>query len=72
MSTTLVESLPDLLPAMLPKLRAFALRLCGNCYDAEDLLRRSCVRGLERTHPAAARHGALELDVFDRSVDLDQ
>ncbi len=33
---------------MLPRLWAFALRLCGNQHDAEHLLQRACVRGLER------------------------
>ncbi|MBB5465035.1 RNA polymerase sigma-70 factor (ECF subfamily) [Paraburkholderia sp. Clong3] len=50
MSTTVVESLSDLLPGMLPRLWAFSLRLSGNQHDAEDLLQRSCVRGLERAH----------------------
>jgi len=50
MSTTVTENLSDLLPAMLPRLWAFSLRLSGNHHDAEDLLQRSCVRGLERTH----------------------
>jgi RNA polymerase sigma-70 factor (ECF subfamily) len=35
---------------MLPRLWAFSLRLCRNRHDAEDLLQRSCVRGLERAH----------------------
>jgi RNA polymerase sigma-70 factor (ECF subfamily) len=50
MSTTGVESLPSLLPGMLPRLWAFALRLCGNRHDAEDVVQRACVRGLERAH----------------------
>jgi RNA polymerase sigma-70 factor, ECF subfamily len=50
MSTAEVESLPSLLPGMLPRLWAFALRLCGNQHDAEDVLQRACVRGLERSH----------------------
>jgi RNA polymerase sigma-70 factor, ECF subfamily len=50
MSTAEVESLPSLLPGMLPRLWAFSLRLCGNQHDAEDLLQRACVRGLERAH----------------------
>lgn len=48
MSTADVENLPNLLSAMLPRLWAFSLRLCGNQHDAEDLLQRACVRGLER------------------------
>jgi RNA polymerase sigma-70 factor (ECF subfamily) len=35
---------------MLPRLWAFSLRLCGNQHDAEDVLQRACVRGLERSH----------------------
>jgi RNA polymerase sigma-70 factor (ECF subfamily) len=50
MSTADVENLPSLLPGMLPRLWAFSLRLCGNQHDAEDLLQRACVRGLERAH----------------------
>jgi RNA polymerase sigma-70 factor, ECF subfamily len=50
MSTVEVEDLGSLLPQMLPRLWAFALRLCGNRQDAEDLLQRACVRGLERAH----------------------
>jgi RNA polymerase sigma-70 factor (ECF subfamily) len=42
--------LPSLLPEMLPRLWAFALRLCGNRHDAEDVVQRACVRGLERAH----------------------
>lgn len=50
MSTAEVDSLPSLLPGMLPRLWAFSLRLSGNKHDAEDLLQRACVRGLERAH----------------------
>ena len=42
--------LPSLLPGMLPRLWAFALRLAGDQHDAEDLVQRACVRGLERAH----------------------
>lgn len=35
---------------MLPRLWAFSLRLCRDKHDAEDLLQRACVRGLERAH----------------------
>lgn len=48
MSTADVVDLPNLLPGMLPRLWAFSLRLCGNQHDAEDVLQRACVRGLER------------------------
>jgi RNA polymerase sigma-70 factor (ECF subfamily) len=48
MSNGDAENLPHLLPAMLPRLWAFSLRLCGNEHDAEDVLQRACVRGLER------------------------
>ncbi|WP_175147607.1 RNA polymerase sigma factor [Paraburkholderia ultramafica] len=50
MSTADVENLPSLLPGMLPRLWAFSLRLCGNQHDAEDVLQRACIRGLERAH----------------------
>ncbi|MGF6410629.1 RNA polymerase sigma factor [Paraburkholderia sp. MM5482-R1] len=50
MPTAEVESLPSQLPGMLPRLWAFSLRLCGNQHDAEDLVQRACVRGLERAH----------------------
>ena len=40
--------LPSLLPGMLPRLWAFALRICGDRHDAEDLVQRACVRALER------------------------
>jgi RNA polymerase sigma-70 factor, ECF subfamily len=38
------------LPALLPRLWRFALRLAGNQHDAEDLVQRACVRALERRH----------------------
>ena len=38
------------LPALLPRLWRFALRLAGNRHDAEDLVQRACVRALERRH----------------------
>lgn len=40
--------LPNMLPAMLPRLWAFALRLTRDRHDAEDLVQRACVRALER------------------------
>ena len=42
--------LPSLLPGMLPRLWSFALRICGDRHDAEDLVQRACVRALERAH----------------------
>jgi RNA polymerase sigma-70 factor (ECF subfamily) len=39
-----------LLPAMLPRLWTFALRLSGDQHEAEDLVQRACVRGLESAH----------------------
>jgi RNA polymerase sigma-70 factor, ECF subfamily len=42
--------LPGMLPDMLPRLWAFALRLSGDQHDAEDLVQRACLRGLERAH----------------------
>ena len=44
------DDLPHLLPDLLPRLWAFSLRLCGNQHDAEDLLQRAFLRGLERSH----------------------
>ncbi|MEM5438571.1 RNA polymerase sigma factor [Paraburkholderia diazotrophica] len=42
------EDLPTILPALLPRLWRFALRLTQNQHDAEDLVQRACVRALER------------------------
>jgi RNA polymerase sigma-70 factor (ECF subfamily) len=42
--------LPSILPTLLPKLWVFALRLCGDQHDAEDLVQKVCVRALERAH----------------------
>jgi RNA polymerase sigma-70 factor (ECF subfamily) len=42
--------LPGMLPEMLPRLWAFALRISRNRHDAEDLVQRACVRALERSH----------------------
>lgn len=51
--------LPDTLPAMLPRLWAFALRLSRDQHDAEDLVQRACVRGLERSHQLQPNTSAL-------------
>jgi len=42
--------LPALLPGLLPRLWAFALRITGDKHDAEDLVQLACVRALERAH----------------------
>ncbi|MBN3751551.1 RNA polymerase sigma factor [Paraburkholderia sp. Tr-20389] len=42
--------LSNLIPEMLPRLWAFALRLTGDQHDAEDLVQRGCLRALERAH----------------------
>ena len=42
--------LSSMLPEMLPRLWAFALRISGYQHDAEDLVQRACVRALERAH----------------------
>jgi RNA polymerase sigma-70 factor (ECF subfamily) len=42
--------LPALLPGLLPRLWAFALRISGDQHDAEDLVQLACVRALERAH----------------------
>ncbi|HZZ12849.1 MAG TPA: RNA polymerase sigma factor [Paraburkholderia sp.] len=39
-----------LLPDMLPRLWSFAFRISRNRYDAEELVQRACVRGLEKAH----------------------
>jgi len=44
------DELPALLPELLPRLWAFALRLAADRHDAEDLVQRACVRALERRH----------------------
>lgn len=44
------EDLSKLIPALLPRLWRFALRLTANRHDAEDLVQRACVRALERPH----------------------
>jgi RNA polymerase sigma-70 factor, ECF subfamily len=48
--TMTVAELSALLPSLLPRLWAFALRISGNQHDAEDLVQRACVRALERAH----------------------
>lgn len=42
------QDLPSLLPGLLPRLWAFALRITGDHHDAEDLVQRACVHALER------------------------
>jgi RNA polymerase sigma-70 factor, ECF subfamily len=44
------SQLPVLLPTTMSRSWAFAWRLSGDRYDAEDLAQRACVRGLESTH----------------------
>jgi RNA polymerase sigma-70 factor (ECF subfamily) len=44
----------SLLPDLLPRLWAFALRIAGNRHDAEDLVQHTCVRALERQHQLRA------------------
>ena len=44
------DGLCNELPALLPRLWRFAMRLTGNPHDAEDLVQRACVRALERQH----------------------
>lgn len=44
------DELPALLPELLPRIWAFALRLTADRHDAEDLVQRACVRALERRH----------------------
>jgi len=42
--------LPSMLPDLLPRLWAFALRISRDQHDAEDLVQRACLRALERSH----------------------
>lgn len=42
--------LSAMLPSMLPRLWAFALRISGDRHDAEDLVQCACLRALERAH----------------------
>ncbi|SRR5258705_8638469 len=42
--------LSSMLPELLPKLWAFALRISRDQHDAEDLVQRACLRALERAH----------------------
>ena len=44
----------SLLPAMLPRLWAFALRISGDRCAAEDLVQRACLCALERSHQSQA------------------
>jgi RNA polymerase sigma-70 factor (ECF subfamily) len=53
------EDLPAILPSLLPRLWAFALRLSTNKHDAEDLVQRACVRALERRHQLQPETSAL-------------
>lgn len=47
---SMTTELPALLPPMLPRLWAFALRISGDRHDADDLVQRACLRALERAH----------------------
>ncbi|MFC0398900.1 RNA polymerase sigma factor [Paraburkholderia rhizosphaerae] len=51
--------LPSLLPDLLPRLWAFALRLSGDRHDAEDLVQHTCLRALERQHQLKANTSPL-------------
>ena len=44
------DELTAQLPGLLPPIHRFALRLTRDRHDADDLLQRACVRGLERRH----------------------
>jgi RNA polymerase sigma-70 factor (ECF subfamily) len=44
------QELSMALPALLPRLWSFALRLAADRDDAADLVQRACVRALERRH----------------------
>jgi RNA polymerase sigma-70 factor, ECF subfamily len=45
-----VADFPSILPELLPRLWAFALRISRDQHDAEDLVQRACLRALERAH----------------------
>ncbi|WP_133650934.1 RNA polymerase sigma factor [Paraburkholderia flava] len=47
---TTEDDFHQLLARLRPRLRSYALRLCNDRHDAEDLLQRSCLRALERPH----------------------
>jgi len=47
------------LPAMLPRLWAFALRISGDRYDAEYLVQRACLHALEGAHQSQANTAPL-------------
>ncbi len=49
-----VADVSSLLPAMLPRLWAFALRISGDRSDAEYLVQRACLCALERSHQLQA------------------
>src|SRR5262245_43258814 len=48
------HGLSEDLPALVPRLWRFALRLAGDRHVAEDLVQRACVRALERPHQLCA------------------
>jgi RNA polymerase sigma-70 factor (ECF subfamily) len=45
-----MDMLATQLPALLPRLWRFALRLTRHHHDAQDLVQRTCLRALERQH----------------------
>lgn len=49
-----VADVSSLLPAMLPRLWAFALRISSDRCDAEDLVQRACLCALEQSHELQA------------------
>jgi len=53
------NELSAMLPALLPRLWRFALRLAANQHDAEDLVQKACVRALERQQQFQAGTSAL-------------
>lgn len=50
MDASATETLAAALPAALPRLWRFAMRLTRRADDAEDLVQRTCLRALERQH----------------------
>jgi RNA polymerase sigma-70 factor, ECF subfamily len=47
-AVTMSDELQRELPALLPRIWRFAMRLTRDVHDAEDLVQRSCLRALER------------------------
>ncbi|MGY2292598.1 RNA polymerase sigma factor [Pseudomonas sp. SDO528_S397] len=60
----LAVDLAGMLPALLPRLWTFALRLSGTHQDAEALVKRACEQALENTHLFPGDTSALKWMLF--------